>query len=500
MKTGTEPLGRAQQAAERLIRSFEPTAWSFAVAYAAVAVLLLAIAMRSPLSPWWVVGWLILVPCAAEIALRLFLRRVYGPHYRYAFLNYLLVDDPRYGYSLRAGFDSQTVPFPIFDRSVFQPGTARILEPKANLAARVRMRFDSHGFRGGGGEREPRPGRRIRIVCTGGSTTFCPSCDDAETWPSRLEVELQRRGIDAEVINAGVLGWYSYQERLRFERDILTLSPDVVIAHQGWNEEFLFSSLSLGRRWKPGLIRNAREAYNLYCAPNRFLSSTFSVGFHLTVRSLLKRLVFAKNMDFRNPARWEGLLRPEYMSAWADNLLAMADASKAKGILFYTLDYPSLVAFDDRPADRAVYITKTRLTALYADYQAASKLRISRLLRALSRRIPCLDLQQDFRHATGEDRLSLFHDEIHMRPAGNALFSKALAARLTEDPCFVARLSGAGPATNVQDLPERAGDVRAEAASVPPFLERFVLERIEQTRQAIDRSVRELPTERYTTW
>lgn len=494
-----QSLSPAQQAAERLIKSFEPTAWSFVAAYAAGAVALLAIALRTSMSLWWVASWLVLIPCAAEIALRLFLRHVYGPQYRYAFLNYLLIDDSRYGFALRPGFDSQAVPFAIFDRSVFEPGAPRILAPADNRTARVRMRFDSRGFRGNGFDKEPSPGR-IRIVCTGGSTTFCPSCNEEETWPARLQAEILARGIDAEVINAGTLGWYSYQERLRFEREILALSPDVVIAHQGWNEEFLFSSLSLGRDWKPGLIRNAREAYNLYCAPNRFLSSTVSHGFHLTVRSLLKRLVFTRNMDFRNPARWEGLLRPEYMAAWADNLLAMARGARDKGILFYTLDYPGLVAFDDRPADRAVYIANTRLTALYADYQAASKLRITRLLKDMSRVIPCLDLQPAFKSATGEQRLGLFHDEIHMRPAGNALFAGALAARLAEDTDFRARVQGGCRTGNVREIPGQADTICASAASIPLFLERFVRERIEQTRQAVDRTVREVPSERYTTW
>ena len=45
-------------------------------------------------------------------------------------------------------------------------------------------------------------------------------------------------------------GWSSENELRRFKNEIIFYEPDILLLHQGWNEEFYFSSLRNGKDWK----------------------------------------------------------------------------------------------------------------------------------------------------------------------------------------------------------------------------------------------------------
>ena len=47
-------------------------------------------------------------------------------------------------------------------------------------------------------------------------------------------------GHNVEVINGGVFGWSSENELRRFKNEIIFYEPDILLLHQGWNEEFYF--------------------------------------------------------------------------------------------------------------------------------------------------------------------------------------------------------------------------------------------------------------------
>jgi len=68
----------------------------------------------------------------------------------------------------------------------------------------------------------------------GDSVTYGHLAREEETYARVLERELAARGIEgAEVVNAGVLGYSTYQGAVLLERRILALEPDVVLfAHR----------------------------------------------------------------------------------------------------------------------------------------------------------------------------------------------------------------------------------------------------------------------------
>ncbi len=82
----------------------------------------------------------------------------------------------------------------------------------------------------------PKPPGLYRIVCIGGSTTEEGNTNET-TYPNIVERKLQAafgKGR-VEVINAGISGIHSYNERRRIE-DFLELDPDLIVYYNGVND------------------------------------------------------------------------------------------------------------------------------------------------------------------------------------------------------------------------------------------------------------------------
>jgi lysophospholipase L1-like esterase len=76
----------------------------------------------------------------------------------------------------------------------------------------------------------PKPAGRFRVVAMGDSVTYGHLVGEEETYPRVLQRELVDRGVEgAEVVNAGVLGYSTYQGAVLLERQIVSLEPDVVL-------------------------------------------------------------------------------------------------------------------------------------------------------------------------------------------------------------------------------------------------------------------------------
>jgi len=68
----------------------------------------------------------------------------------------------------------------------------------------------------------------FRIICLGASPTFGWGVKYEDAYPHQLERLLRSRGIRAEVINAGMIGYSSYQGKLLVERELAALKPDLI--------------------------------------------------------------------------------------------------------------------------------------------------------------------------------------------------------------------------------------------------------------------------------
>lgn len=77
---------------------------------------------------------------------------------------------------------------------------------------------------------------RLKIVLLGGSTMAGWGASYAESIPSHLWQMLEDYGMDATVINAGVVGYYLFQEFQYYALELSHLRPDVVIFLDGLND------------------------------------------------------------------------------------------------------------------------------------------------------------------------------------------------------------------------------------------------------------------------
>ena len=94
--------------------------------------------------------------------------------------------------------------------------------------------YNNQGFKGPV-VTNPKSPNTIRILVYGDSNT---EGTPEDSWPARLqEVLLHAQSVhDYEVLNAGVAGYTSHQGLLRFQQEVGSYTPDIVLVAFGWND------------------------------------------------------------------------------------------------------------------------------------------------------------------------------------------------------------------------------------------------------------------------
>ena len=119
-----------------------------------------------------------------------------------------------------------------FDWKV-DPETGWVNAPDRDMTSRlllgpVRYRTNPDGLIPAEARREKQPGVR-RIMVFGDSMVVGRDLPQSDNYPARLQELLRERGIQAEVINAGVLGYSTDQALLLMERLLPLYQPEYVI-------------------------------------------------------------------------------------------------------------------------------------------------------------------------------------------------------------------------------------------------------------------------------
>ena len=356
----------------------------------------------------------------------------FGKNFIYFFKNYFLIDDIKYGYKLKPDTNSKNVKPFIFDRFIYSNYNNNLNEiENYTNEKRKYLNVDKNGYRLNSNSYQiNKDKKKLKIFCSGGSTTFGSFLNNNETWPAILERQLIINGINSEVINGGVPGWSSGNEIIRLKNEIENIKPDIIILHQGWNDEFIFSELNNYNFLKKNQLRGTESALHFHVSKNLQIFKYNPILFMIMKKYFSKK--FSNNIDFKNKKRWETLLFKKYFEIWQNNLLEFRKISDEYQIKLYITDYPCLVDFFDSKSTRDYLVKNSRLDFDYAQYQAISKLLISTFIRNQNYAKP-IDLGDYHLKISAEDKLKYFFDEIHLTNKGNIFLSNVISKEILKD-------------------------------------------------------------------
>jgi lysophospholipase L1-like esterase len=290
--------------------------------------------------------------------------------------------------------------------------------PKPNARGAYLGKFISHnslGYRGREFALHKRAGVR-RVIAFGGSSTYCSSVSNDDTWPARLQEEL---GPGFEVINAGCLGYTTVENLIQTEFLAADLEPDLCIYYEGYND-----------------LRNAhvaRLAGDYSNFHGRMMMNGLGAG---TLR-------WGSNVALLRGGQW--LLRRIFVR---DEELPLPAGENAQGIA--SVD-PRALALYRRNLDTIAAVCRLHgWKVLFVPQMVMADKVVKAALRNWSPHVPAQDLrmyQQTYNEAMsgvaaqasvefcsevtaqrfGPDD---FIDDVHLSPSGCKKFARALAPRV----------------------------------------------------------------------
>jgi lysophospholipase L1-like esterase len=293
----------------------------------------------------------------------------------------------------------------------------------------VRLATNSRGFR----QDVPTPLRKaddtIRIVGVGDSVMWGAWVEREDAWLGVLERELATRS-GYEVINAGVIGYSTYQERLFLERHVLPLAPDVVVVNHCDND-FLPTEDPFG------------NASSVLSAHLDLVVSSRAADFSPAERAALKRLreIFASGelvwpaVRDAEPIVFRTLERVFVDSAIVE-MVALTRAAGARLVFVFVPPRASLPSYPRtkrrlqrllRSLDVEVVDLEAELSPDDAELQAQLH---PRKLAVDWIPIPALRGIQRMRNIERVHRDALYIDRVHLTRRGNAIAGRAVAERL----------------------------------------------------------------------
>lgn len=315
-------------------------------------------------------------------------------------------------------------------RRHFEPGAYRA-DPELGWALRANYRgrwkeklyavpvvTDEHGFRMPPGAFERYRTAPRRVLVLGDSITFGQGVRAEETYPTRLEALLRAQGVEASVLNAGVPGYDTGQERRVLERLLEQAAPHAVVL--GWYaNDVTVASQDVRERIRviDGHLVDDEAAYRVW---RRKIEHSYPWDKSALIRwtNVKLRNWSWRRKTLRKRARQtrEARVIEENLAACLEELGRIRDACRAHGAqLVVALFVPlELVTEPDMPA------------------------RLWERVRAFceAERIPVVDLRAPFQDAArasgGAERLYVYADRCHPSAVGHLAAAEALLPLVRE--------------------------------------------------------------------
>lgn len=275
----------------------------------------------------------------------------------------------------------------------------RDFDTKSTLYSELNYHINSIGLRGSDLTPEK---TGYRILALGNSCTFGWGVENDRTWVKELENILARETDrkDIEVINGGIPGYTSYQGKLLFANELISLKPDMVLIMYAWNDH-----------WPAGRdISDSQQ--QLPSAIILKLQNSFS---RLKLYQLLRKVILSttdqqKRIPIDDLTHERRVPRQEFI----DNLAVIIRLARDSGAQ-PVLVVPPITSFDPANLKRS-----QQLILLHGLYETDIRRTSERL------NVPLVDLQVKFdMHDDLFDEPSV--DPVHFNEKGHRLAAESIA-------------------------------------------------------------------------
>ncbi|PYJ01768.1 MAG: hypothetical protein DME25_17530 [Verrucomicrobia bacterium] len=262
------------------------------------------------------------------------------------------------------------------------------------------------GFRGR--EISEEKGGAYRIVCLGESTTFgCTLGPEDRPWPELLEQMIRERlkpNRPVEVVNAGVPGYTLADNLDRLTKEILRLTPDMIISYHGYNG-FPLLDVSL----------TPPERVNLPVYAQRPVKVLADAEYHLKILHFRKRL--ASDGTPRLPGLADATKTP-YAAAYRQ----LAQLAKAKGVRLVVGNFSMAANTQSDPDVIEFYRPGFPLVRS----QVKANVLHSRIVEELAKQNPEICLVETQPHLDGDHEK--FVDLVHLTQEGRQQLAESFFA------------------------------------------------------------------------
>jgi hypothetical protein len=256
------------------------------------------------------------------------------------------------------------------------------------------------GFRGGDIRKDEKTTKRIMVV--GGSTAFGTGLQhDDETFAHHLE-----HLLNAEVINAAVVGHASGQELVYLLMELVDLQPDLVITLDGWNDYDLhpLTSKFLGSN---GFGQIEEQLKTLQSVTDGSFLTRVSNLYWILFPNLTKQLESLGGRFFRREAQQSEPDLGVASAVYATNMTKMQRLSEAFHYKFLCVLQP------DRDREQQ-----------YRDFREMAKMHLQQA------GIVALDLNELDEQGI---KAEWYMDPVHLDGAGNQAIAQIIAHKIVAD-------------------------------------------------------------------
>ncbi len=200
--------------------------------------------------------------------------------------------------------------------------------------------LNSTGYRSPERPRDAPPGT-MRLVCSGGSTTFDLTAEsNDQSWPWMLETRLRASGREIEVWNAGFPGWTSLENTISLLIRDQDLRPDVVIFFQGINDLQPAAHRPFDRQYEAGHADRQLQALGFTVGPPAIWDRS-------VLLERLHQLLLPRSLDSDVATE----LDPEARDVFQRNVSSFVSIARSAGADVILATQPIRVRADQREDD-----------------------------------------------------------------------------------------------------------------------------------------------------